>query len=521
MQLRGLSNEALQASLGALVGTGRELTANVIAHLGEVEERRLHLLEGSRSMFDYCTVRLRMSEDEACRRIEVARLAVRFPMLLERLASGALSLSVAALLKNYLTEANHGTLLAAVSGKTVGQAREALVAWFPRPDVPDSIRKLPEHAGLVGVGVGTTIAPQRAPASSTVPASSTMPPAAEVGTPEAGSESEATTGADQSHTTRSVEPAATNQSTTLASKPPPMRGARSSCPFEPLSPGRFKVTFTANAELKQKIELARDLLRHAVPNGDLATIVARAIDLLLEEKERRRFAKSSKPSPKGAPHSEQEHTAAPCSANQLRDARATTIPNHAPGATYARNEGACRGAAISPGAAPVSPDAPLNGDTPSNTDATKFDEPSKGGAPASSDAPANAAPRSAHRAHTPDDASISKARQLSTAPARESRYLPHEVRRAVLERDGMRCSWHAPDGTRCNSRAWLEHDHIIPRGCGGTDDPTNIRTLCRAHNRLAAEQTYGKATIRRMMARRRAARGQRSTHGGRADNGLP
>lgn len=110
MQLRGLSNEALQASLGALVGTGRELTANVIAHLGEVEERRLHLLEGSRSMFDYCTVRLRMSEDEACRRIEVARLAVRFPMLLERLASGALSLSVAALLKNYLTEANHGSV---------------------------------------------------------------------------------------------------------------------------------------------------------------------------------------------------------------------------------------------------------------------------------------------------------------------------------------------------------------------------------------------------------------------------
>ena len=78
----------------------------------------------------------------------------------------------------------------------------------------------------------------------------------------------------------------TLESTTLArlaapSPPPaPLLRPRSSSTLEPLSPGRFKVAFTADADLKRKLELARDLLRHAVPPGALATIVGRALDVL-------------------------------------------------------------------------------------------------------------------------------------------------------------------------------------------------------------------------------------------------
>ena len=133
MRVRTLSDEDLQASLGAVVGTGRKLTALILAHLGEVEERRLHLLSGYDSMFDYCTRRLAMSEDEACRRVEVARLARRFPLLFERLASGAVSLSVAALLKHHLSEANQVALLAAVSAiPTLLSSRTP--KWWTRVD---------------------------------------------------------------------------------------------------------------------------------------------------------------------------------------------------------------------------------------------------------------------------------------------------------------------------------------------------------------------------------------------------
>src|SRR6188768_2058331 len=89
-----LSDADLLSGLHGLLRACRQTTAQIIAHLGEVEARRLHLLAGHGSMFAYCVSRLGMSEDEACRRIDVARLARRFPLLLERLAGDQLSLSV-------------------------------------------------------------------------------------------------------------------------------------------------------------------------------------------------------------------------------------------------------------------------------------------------------------------------------------------------------------------------------------------------------------------------------------------
>ena len=64
-----------------LVGSHRELTANLVAHLAEIEERRLHLVAGFSSMFEFCLLELRMSEGEAFRRILAARLGRRFPVV--------------------------------------------------------------------------------------------------------------------------------------------------------------------------------------------------------------------------------------------------------------------------------------------------------------------------------------------------------------------------------------------------------------------------------------------------------
>jgi hypothetical protein len=102
-RVRALSNEQLLLGLNGLLSRSRRFTALIVAHLGEVEERRLHLLAGASSLFSYCVTRLGMSEDEAYRRIEVAKLARRFPRLFEMLTAGQVSLSVAALLKPYAT----------------------------------------------------------------------------------------------------------------------------------------------------------------------------------------------------------------------------------------------------------------------------------------------------------------------------------------------------------------------------------------------------------------------------------
>ena len=84
-----------------------------------------------------------MSEDEACRRIDLARLARRFPALFPLLASADITLSAALVLKPVLTSDNQLELLDAARGKSIQQTRELVAARFPSPDVPTSIRKLP------------------------------------------------------------------------------------------------------------------------------------------------------------------------------------------------------------------------------------------------------------------------------------------------------------------------------------------------------------------------------------------
>jgi 5-methylcytosine-specific restriction endonuclease McrA len=58
---------------------------------------------------------------------------------------------------------------------------------------------------------------------------------------------------------------------------------------EPLSESRWSVQLSIGTELKAKIDEARQLLGHAVPNGDLATLVERAFDALLVQEKKRRF----------------------------------------------------------------------------------------------------------------------------------------------------------------------------------------------------------------------------------------
>src|SRR4030095_5263278 len=139
MNLSDLSDDELLSSIQSLLGSQRRLTALLLRYLSEVEDRRLHLLAASSSMFDFCRPRLGMSEGEAFRRITGARLARRFPVVLSLLESGKLHLSALCLLRDYLTDQNHVALLREASGKSKRDVEALLAAWFPKPDVPSAI----------------------------------------------------------------------------------------------------------------------------------------------------------------------------------------------------------------------------------------------------------------------------------------------------------------------------------------------------------------------------------------------
>lgn len=253
-KLEALSDQELLNRVGGVLGSSRRLVAELIAQLGEVEERRLHLAAACSSMFAYC-LRLGMTEDEACRRIEVARLARRYPAIFPLLAAGEVSPSVVALLRHHLSDDHHLELLAAVSGKSVQQAREVIAARFPRPDVASSVRKLPERPSCTGV-VSTDCQPSAAPR-------------------------DAVGGGVSNGGVMASSPQR------APSRPPSQRP--SSLGIEPLSAQRYEIQFTAGVELKDKLELARDLMRHSLPSGDVGAIVERALDLLIEDLMKRRF----------------------------------------------------------------------------------------------------------------------------------------------------------------------------------------------------------------------------------------
>src|SRR5688500_5412033 len=101
--LQRCSDSELLDELKRLAAQERGGTVHVIAALMVVDARRLYLVEGCPSLFVYCTQVLHFSEHAAYLRIEAARTGRRFPVILERLADGSLTLTTIGLLRAHLT----------------------------------------------------------------------------------------------------------------------------------------------------------------------------------------------------------------------------------------------------------------------------------------------------------------------------------------------------------------------------------------------------------------------------------
>lgn len=113
-----LSNQELIAALPLLVRRESQAIAELVAHLAEVDARRLYRDQAFPSMHQYCVDALHLCEGAAYKRITAARAARRFPIVLELLAGGRLHLSAICLLAPHLTEENHLSLLEAAAHRS-------------------------------------------------------------------------------------------------------------------------------------------------------------------------------------------------------------------------------------------------------------------------------------------------------------------------------------------------------------------------------------------------------------------
>ena len=271
--LARVSNDELLAQVKHLAAREQEATAGLVARLAEVDARRLHLGEGCSSLYAYCTRVLHLSEHAAYGRIEAARAARKYPVILEMLARGDVNLTTVTLLGPILTPGNHRALLEEARFKTRRQVEEIVAREQPRPPVPTSIRKLP----------GTRLTEE--------PAERPMPlPAAGVETARVGAETPAV-----ETPAKGLLPAPDSGQVTPFDAAVTARRAAPRAVITPLAPERYRVQFTASAETYQKLARARDLLRHRIPTGDPAAIIDHALTVLLRQLEKQKFAATDRP----------------------------------------------------------------------------------------------------------------------------------------------------------------------------------------------------------------------------------
>ena len=415
-ELSTIPDDELLRRLADLLRQCRRTEADLVAHIGEVDARRLYAREASPSMFAYCTERLHLSDAEGYLRIAAARASREHPVLLEMLADGRLHLTAIAKLAPHLTPENRDELLERATHRTKREIEELVAEIAPRPDAATVVRRLPEPRAATLAAPAPTLdssaATQRVPPTS--------PGASRVASTDSGCSAEVPVPQPQLR--------------------PDAVAAHRPAVVEPLTPGRYRVQFTASAALRDKLERLRGLMRASVPDGDLAAIIERAVTEKLERLESRRFARtraSGKPLP----------------------ARNTSSSGRVPSATARENApAAARGPQIAEGA------------------------------PA-----ANLRPPAGGRC----SAAVNRVSPAARDTLHGTRHIPAAIKRAVYERDGGRCRYVDEQGRRCTARDGLEYHHRHPFGFGGRHSVDGISLLCRVHNLYLAETDYGREAMTR------------------------
>ena len=260
--LTHVPDPVLLRDLRSLLARERATTAELLAHLAEVDARHLYAAAGHPSMFVWCVEELRLSEDSACKRIRAARAARRFPALFAMLADGRLHLSAMVMLAPFLTPENAEEFLAAATHRSKAGIEQLLAERFPRPDLPARIEAL---------AAAPTI-DRSAPGRMNDSVPGVLLSMGQI---------------DHSSAPGRIK--------FTGDKPSPGAGRPG---VAPLAPGRYGLQFTVGQCTYEKLHQAQALLGHAVPSGELAEVFDRALDALIGQLERRKFSATNRSRPR-------------------------------------------------------------------------------------------------------------------------------------------------------------------------------------------------------------------------------
>ncbi len=251
-----LSDDELVERVKHLAACERRASTALVRSLVEFDSRQLYLREGCSSLFTYCTHVLHLSEGSAYNRIETARVARRYPEVLEALERGDLTLTAVRMLAPHLTSENCGAVLAAAMHRSKQGIQELIASLNPRPEAATIIRRVAAQ-----------------------PSKGDPPPVLAA--------------AQELETSSPRNTALTSSAGQSVPPQPQFRAAV----VTPLAPERYKLQVTLTHGTHEKLQRAQALARHTLPRGDVEVILNRALTLLIDDLERRRFARAAAPQP--------------------------------------------------------------------------------------------------------------------------------------------------------------------------------------------------------------------------------
>ena len=269
--LTHLADHVLLGDLRAIVTRDRCTTAEMLAHLAEVDARKLYLPAAYPSMYAYCVGELRLSEDAAYKRIQAARSARQFPAIFDAVAEGRLHLSGVVLLAPHLTSETADDLLAAGTHKSKSAIEQLLADRYPKPDLGCRVQAIAPVTVAGGHAVEHRVELQPQPGS---------------------------------------EPVCNTQVQLAPGQVAPQATPAPRARLAPLAPQRFALQVALSQQAHDKLRYAQELMGHAVPSGDIAQVLERALDALTVQLERRKFAAASasaRPSPRCWPSAPRRH----------------------------------------------------------------------------------------------------------------------------------------------------------------------------------------------------------------------
>lgn len=245
--LDDVADDVLSRELPEYSAIEVKATVAVLARIAAYDARKLYVPAGYPSMFAYCLEMLHLSEDEAYKRIQAARVARRFPALFDALRHNRLHMTAVRLLAPHVTSDNVAELITAASGRSKAALEQWLAERFPQPEM------LPV--------VSSTISPvpQHAPSSDPLRARTTQLAPGQVGAVR-------------------VLP---------DMKPPPAR-------VTPVSAETYDLHARVPMRARDNLRLAQDLLGHALPSGDIGEILDRALVVYVAQLKKRKFGADAK-----------------------------------------------------------------------------------------------------------------------------------------------------------------------------------------------------------------------------------